>query len=107
MWLTLKVLVFDVQLGIIDRLLDLLLLFRYVIYGETFWCVMTIGTIFVPSVLELIYLFGCNKVEHCTCKRDNMLLPYCEPKSDKVKGCHGCCCWTFIALTFPLAIIKW
>ena len=107
MWLTLKVLLFDVQLPMIDRLLDLLLLFRYVIHGENFWCLMTCIVILIPAVFELLYLFGCNGAEHCSCKRNNMLLPYCEPRSDKVKGCHGCFCWTLIAITFPLAIIKW
>ena len=104
MWLTLKVLLFDVQLGMIDRLLDLLLIFRYVLHGELFWCAMTCAIIFIPSVLEIFYLFGCSGNEHCTCKSNSSMLPYCEPRSDKVKGCHGCFCWTLMAITFPIAI---
>ena len=107
MWLTAKVLLFDVQLAIIDRLLDMLLIFRYWIRGETFWCIFTCGVIFIPAILELLYLFGCHGAEHCICQRNSMMLPYCEARSDKVKGCHGCFCWTFIAITFPFSIIKW
>ena len=107
MWLTLKVLLFDVQLPIIDRLLDLFIIFRYVIHGQHLWWILTTVVIFVPSILEILYLFGFNGTDHCSCKRNNVLLPYCEPRSDKVKGCHGCFCWSLISLTFPFAIIKW
>ena len=107
MWLTLKVLLFDVQLPIIDRLLDLFIIFRYVIHGQHLWWILTTVVIFVPSILEILYLFGFNGTDHCFCKRNNVLLPYCEPRSDKVKGCHGCFCWSLISLTFPFAIIKW